>query len=100
MDSENPTAAPAVQQIFYSRKGRLGRRRPAKFRQLRIACNAMIDFFRKTSQRVLDFVFGATGPHAEALQIDSEAAWQHWLASGIEPDARPDRGPATQPPRT
>ena len=40
--------------------------------------------FRKLSQLLLDFVFGAARPQPEALEADSEAAWQRWLTTGIE----------------
>ena len=59
----------------------------------------MIDFFRKTSQVVLDFVFGASGSQPESLQMDSEAAWQRWLNSGIEPDEPKASVPGTHQPR-
>ena len=40
--------------------------------------------FRKISQLLLNLVFGAARPQPDALEADSEAAWQRWLTTGIE----------------
>ena len=55
--------------------------------------------FRKISQLLLDFVFGAARPQTEALEADSEAAWQRWLTTGIEAQESQALWPSDRPPQ-
>ena len=73
-----------TQQIFYSCKRRFCRAGRTKFSLYPNACRAMIENFRKISHTLLDFMFGVARPQPDALETDSEAAWQRWLTAGIE----------------
>ena len=56
----------------------------------------MTENFRKISQLLLDFVFGAARPLPEAAEPDSEAAWQRWLTAGIDTDEAQTLRPAAR----